>query len=281
MQAGMLRALFERGVVPDLLVGTSVGALNAAFVASRPQTVETADQLARVWHELRREQIFPLSLRTLVVGLSGHRDHLVPDGGLRRLVARHVEFADLGDAAVPLHVVAFDLTENCEVLLSRGSTLDVITAAASIPGIFPPVPIAGRSLVDGGVINNTPISHAVALGAKRIFVLPTREAGRAPGRTSRGALGAAIEGLSLLTDGRLQFDLARYSKNAELVVLPAPNSLDVQPTNFTHSQRLIGEALAATREFLGRADTRYPLDPDPREQGGLSLDVVPRLARFA
>jgi NTE family protein len=176
MQAGMLRALYEQGIVPDLLVGTSAGALNAAFVASRPQTVETADQLARVWHELRREQIFPLSLRALVVGLAGHRDHLVTDGGLRRLVARHIEFADLGDAAVPLHIVAFDLTENCEVLLSGGSSLDVITAAASLPGIFPPVPIGGRSLVDGGVINNTPISPAVALGAKRIFVLPTREA---------------------------------------------------------------------------------------------------------
>jgi NTE family protein len=281
MQAGMLRALYERGIVPDLLVGTSAGALNAAFVASRPQTVETADQLASAWHELRREQIFPMSLRALVVGLSGHRDHLVPDGGLRRLVARHIEFADLGDAAVPLHVVAFDLTENCEVLLSGGPTVDVITAATSIPGIFPPVPIGGRSLVDGGVINNTPISHAVALGAKRIFVLPTREARRAPSRTSRGALGAAIDGLSLLTDGRLRFDLARYSKDAELVVLPAPNRLDVQPTNFSHSQRLIGDALTATRAFLGRADRHYPLVPSPRGQRGGSLDAAHRLPRVA
>jgi NTE family protein len=277
----MLRALYERGIIPDLLVGTSVGALNAAFVASRPQTVETADQLARVWHELRREQIFPLSLRALLVGLSGHRDHLVPDEGLRRLVARHIEFADLGDAAVPLHVVAFDLTESCEVLLASGPTLDAITAAASIPGIFPPVPIGGRSLVDGGVINNTPISHAVALGAKRIFVLPTREARRAPSRTSRGALGAAIDGLSLLTDGRLRFDLARYSKDAELVVLPAPNRLDVQPTNFSHSQRLIGDALTATRLFLGRADRHYRLVPGPRGQRGRSLDAVHRLPRVA
>jgi NTE family protein len=281
MQAGMLRALYERGIVPDLLVGTSAGALNAAFVASRPQTVETADELARVWHELRREQIFPLSVRALVVGLAGHRDHLVPDGGLRGLVARHIEFADLGDAAVPLHVVAFDLTENCEVLLSCGPTLDVITAAASIPGIFPPVPIGGRSLVDGGVINNTPISHAVALGAKRIFVLRTREAGRVPSRTHRGALGAAIEGLSLLTDGRLRFDLARYSKDAELVVLPAPNSLDVQPTNFSHSQRLIGESLAATRGLLGRIHRHSPLAPGAREQRGRSLDAVHRLPRVA
>jgi NTE family protein len=215
------------------------------------------------------------------VGLSGHRDHLVPDGGLRRLVARHVEFADLGDAAVPLHVVAFDLTENREVLLSRGPTLDVITAAASIPGIFPPVPIGGRLLVDGGVINNTPISHAAALGAKRIFVLPTREAHRAPTRAARGALGAAIEGLSLLTDGRLRFDLARYSTDAELVVLPAPNTMDVQPTNFSHSQRLIGEALTATRAFLDRADLHYAGVRGHRERRDRSPDPVHRLAQAA
>jgi hypothetical protein len=90
-----------------------------------------------------------------------------------------------------------------------------------------------------------------------------------------------MEGLSLLTDGRLRFDLARYSKDAELVVLPAPNSLDVQPTNFSHSHRLIDEALSATREFLGRADTRYPLVPGPRKQRGHSVDAVHRLARVA
>ena len=258
MQVGMLRALYERRVVPDLLVGTSAGALNAAFVASRPQTVETADELATVWHELKREEIFPFSIRAMVVGLSGRRDHLVSDHGLRQLVARHVEFPDIGEAATPLHIAAFDLNEGCEVLLSRGPTLDIITAAASIPGIFPPVQIGARSLVDGGVVNNTPISHAVALGAERIFVLPTREPGRAPERTRRGALARAIHGLSVLTDGRLQFDLARYSKDAELLVLPAPNALAVQPTNFGHSGQLIREAHTAARAYLARVNPSQP-----------------------
>src|SRR5256885_7622214 len=63
LQVGMVRALYERGVTADLLVGTSVGALNAAFIASRPQTPETARELGRAWHEIDRGEAFPLSLR--------------------------------------------------------------------------------------------------------------------------------------------------------------------------------------------------------------------------
>src|SRR4030081_1436663 len=85
MQAGMLHALYERGVVPDLLVGTSAGALNAAYVASRPQTVATARDLAAVWSALRRKDVFPLRAATLLPGLTGRNNHLAPDRGLRRL----------------------------------------------------------------------------------------------------------------------------------------------------------------------------------------------------
>jgi NTE family protein len=87
LQAGMLRALYERGITADLLVGTSAGALNAAFIASRPQAVQTARALRQVWCDLQRDDIFPVSMRALVGGLRGKRDHLVPDDALRRLVA--------------------------------------------------------------------------------------------------------------------------------------------------------------------------------------------------
>jgi NTE family protein len=90
MQVGMLRGLYERGVAPDLLVGTSAGALNAAFIASRPQTVATAEALAHVWRGLHREDIFPINPRMVISGLANHRDHLVPDTGLRGLAARHL-----------------------------------------------------------------------------------------------------------------------------------------------------------------------------------------------
>ena len=249
-QVGMLQALYERGIEPDFLVGTSAGALNAAFVASRPQTRATATKLGRVWRDLRREDVFPVSLTALVGGMAGRRDHLVPDRGLRELVRRHLEFDDLADAPIPLHLVAFDLTEGREVVLCDGPAVDAIAASASIPGIFPPVEIGERRLVDGGVVNNTPISHAVALGAERIYVLPAQYPCRPPDRPAKSALDAAIYAVGLLIGSRLESDIAQYSRDVELVVMPAPNSARVQPTSFEHSGALITEALAAARGLL-------------------------------
>ena len=95
IQVGMLKALYERGIRPDLIVGTSAGALNGAYIASRPQTSATADSLARIWRELRRGQVFPVNPLTGLLGFLGARDHLVPESGLRRLIERHVECEQL------------------------------------------------------------------------------------------------------------------------------------------------------------------------------------------
>src|SRR3954452_295762 len=224
LQAGMLRALYEQGITADLLVGTSAGALNAAFVASRPQTEATARELARIWRDLQREDVFPVSMRALVGGLCRKRDHLVPDTALRRLVGRYLEYEELDDATTPLHVIAYDMIGGQEVRLSEGSAVDAITASASIPGVFPPVVMGDQLLIDGGVVNNTPISHAVALGAERVYVLPTQAGPRRIDRPPAGALDAAIHALTLLVDARFAADLARYAHDVELIVLPAPNS---------------------------------------------------------
>ncbi|UGS37160.1 patatin-like phospholipase family protein [Capillimicrobium parvum] len=256
-QVGMLQALYEHRIEPDLLVGTSAGALNAAFIASRPQTAATARMLARIWGDLRREDLFPVSMSALIGGFCGRRDHLVPDRGLRALTHRYLEFADLAEAPIPLHVVAFDLNEGREVLLSEGPAVDSIAASASIPGIYPAVAMGERRLVDGGVVNNAPISHAVALGAERIYVLPAQRRDRPSERPAKTALDAAIYGLGLLVTSRLESDIARYAGDAEIVVMPAPNSAGVQPTSFEHSGALIAEALAAGRRELG-AQSGHP-----------------------
>jgi predicted acylesterase/phospholipase RssA len=166
IQVGMLRALYQRGIAPDFIVGTSAGALNGAFIASRPQSVETADALADVWRGLRRGQVFPLNPLTSLLGFLGARDHLVPDAGLRRVLRAHLEREYLEQLPIPLHVVAVDVVTGEELRLSTGPVADAVMASASIPAVLAPVSWAGRMLMDGGVANNTPISHAVDLQAR-------------------------------------------------------------------------------------------------------------------
>jgi NTE family protein len=174
----MLQALYERDVVPELIVGTSVGAVNGAYIASRPQTLATTLELARIWLNVHRGRIFPLNPLTGLLGFLGSRDHLVSGSGLRGLIAEHVQHEHLEAMPIEFHVVAVDVVTGEELLLSHGLTLDAVLASAAIPAVLPPVAWEDRKLMDGGVANNTPISHAVALGAREIYVLPTGQRAR-------------------------------------------------------------------------------------------------------
>jgi NTE family protein len=271
IEVGMLRALYEREIAPDLLVGTSAGALNAAFIAARPPTVETAEELAEVWKGLRRNQVFPVSPLTGLLGFLGTRDHLVPDRGLRRLIQRHVEVERLEELPMPLHVVAVDVITGEELLLSEGPAVDAILASASIPAVLPPVRWGDRDLVDGGVANNTPISHAIGLGAKEIYVLPTGHA-CALEEPPRGALAMALHALSLLFQRRLIDDIERHRDDAKLIVLPPPCPLAIQPVDFSHADILIERGYEDARGFLdsGGAE-RPPIRMRMHRHGGAQL----------
>jgi NTE family protein len=257
IQAGMLRALFERDIRPEVIVGTSAGALNGAFVASRPPTVATADALGDIWRDLRRGQAFPLNPVAGLLGFLGARDHLVPASGLRRLVSRHVERELLEELPVPMHVIAVDMIRGEEVRVSRGPVLDAVLASAAIPGVFSPVEIDGLSLADGGVANNTPISHAVDLGARRIYVLPTGHAcalQKPPG----SALGMALHAIGLLTQRRLVEDIERHRDDAQLIVLPPPCPLDVQPIDFGQADELIERGYEDACDFFDSGGAERP-----------------------
>jgi NTE family protein len=260
IQAGMLRALYERGVAPDLIVGTSVGALNGAFIASRPATPATAEALAEVWLGLALREVFPLNPITGFIGFFGRRNHLVPVGHLRRLVRGQLGFERLEDADVPLHVIATDVATGREVRLSRGDALDAVMASAAIPGVFPPVQWGDRELIDGGVANNAPISHALELGATDVYVLPTGYACdlEEPPRGGAGDAAALHEPARAASpdDG----DRAPEGPGA-VVVLPPPCPLSVQPIDFSRARELVERAYEDAGLFLDSADGKGSAAP--------------------
>lgn len=244
----MLLALAEAGITPDLIVGTSVGAVNGGWVASRPDAAGIGE-LADVWRSVSRGDVFPVRPLFGLMGFLGQRSSFVPAGGLRRLLRRHLEFARLEEAPIPLHVVATDVLSGHDVLLSSGDAVDAIAASAAIPAVLPPVKVGGRDLMDGGVVNNTPLSHAVELGAETVYVLPTGSA-CALTKPPQGALAMALHALTLAINQRLASDIRRLEAAVDLRVVPPLCPVNVSPIDFSQGSSLIDRAHAQTKGWL-------------------------------
>lgn len=247
VQVGMLQALHDASIRPDFLVGTSVGALNAAWVCAG-SSASSLDTLADVWRSLRRSQVFPAGPRG-VLGLLGRRDAFVDPSGLRRLLERHLPYERVEAASVPLHVVVTDVLSGRDVLLSSGPLVDVILASAAIPGVFPPVRIRDRWFMDGGVVNNAGVSHAIGLGASTIYVLPTGWS-CALERPPSSAVGMAMHGLAVLVQHRLADDVEHYASEVDLRVVPPPCPITVGPSDFAHADELIAAGRQSTTVWL-------------------------------
>jgi NTE family protein len=257
VQVGMLQALAERSITPDLLVGTSAGALNAVFVAEHGMSPESLDRLAGTWAALRRDDVFPLRPPQMVLALAGARDALCTGSGLERLVRRHVGFARLEDAPTPVHLVTTDLLSGEEVLLSDGDAVSAVLASSAIPAVLPPVRRDGRTLVDGGLADNAAISQAVALGADRVYVLPTGYACALSVPPTR-PLAVAVQALSLLVQRRLVTDVAWYADRVDLVVLPPLCPLHIAATDFRHAAELCRRARASSGRWLDSGEAFRP-----------------------
>lgn len=250
VQAGMLAALAESGVVPDLLVGTSVGAVNAAYAARRswPAAIDGLDE---IWTGLRRADVFPLSLTGALGAARGRRNHTVTAARLEALLRRHLDYERIEDAAVRLAVVATEVVTGREVVLARGPVVPSVLASSALPGIFPPVLVDGHELIDGGLVNHTPLSVAAGLGADRIYVLPTGYAcdlGTAP----QSALGMVMHAFSLAIHQRLAADVAALQGSLELHVAPPLCPLQVPPSDFSQAASLIERARTSTASWLAR-----------------------------
>jgi NTE family protein len=248
VQVGMLKALTRQRIVPDFVVGASVGAINGAYFAAEPNE-EGVTRLERVWSRLRRPDVFPLSPLHSLLAILGKRDHLVAPSPLRSLVESELPCQTLEEAKIPCHVVATDVLDGSEVAIAAGSISTALLASAAIPAVFPPVALDGRALMDGAVANHTPISTAFKLGARRMIVLPTGLS-CALQRPPRGAVAYALHALNLLVMRQLLSDIERFSDRAEIVVVPPLCPVTVSAYDFSQTADLIHRAEAMTRLWL-------------------------------
>ena len=248
VQVGMLKALTRAGIVPDLVVGASVGAINAAYFAAQPDDAGVK-RLERIWSRLHRGDIFPVSPLHSLLAILGRRDHLITSSALRSLVESELPCEKLENAKIPCYVVATDVLDGTEVAIAAGPLTTALLASAAIPAVFPHVTLDGRHLMDGAIANNTPISTALKLGATRVIVLPTGMS-CALEKPPRGAVAFALHALNLLVMRQLLSDIERFSDRAELTVVPPLCPVTASAYDFSQTADLIRRAEATTRLWL-------------------------------
>jgi NTE family protein len=168
-EVGMLRALAEAGIQPDVVVGTSVGAINGAFVAAAP--AGAADRLGALWqgHDLR--QAFSGNLLGRATTLARSGTHLHAIGPLRQMLARALPVDDFRGLALPFQCVAASIEQASARWFSSGPLVPAVLASCAVPGLLPPVEVDGEHYFDGGLVHSIPVGRAVELGCRTIYVL--------------------------------------------------------------------------------------------------------------
>jgi NTE family protein len=256
LQAGSMQALVESGTEPDLLVGASIGALNAAYYATHPGKDGCA-HLEAAWRDLRRREVFRFELPRAIVGFLGLRDHLVSTRRLEQIIHEWLGIGRIEEATLPFAAVATDALTGEIVVMRTGDVASALLATAAIPGIFAPVHREGRWLVDGSLSAGCPALEAIELGADEVYAFMTTTAPRR--RPPRGAVAAAMSSVSLLTSklqaSRLETAAqAAVERGGAVHLVPSPLPDAPSPFDFEHGGQLAALAYRRTAAWLADRD---------------------------
>ena len=270
VEVGMLRALFERAITPDLVLGTSVGALNGAMVAKDP-TIGVVDRLVELWRGAgpSREMYGDRPLRTVRRAVST-RTHIYSAGPLKARLREELGNLTFEELPVRFQVCAASIERAAEHWFDSGPVVDAVVASAAVPGLLPPARVGDEHYLDGGIVNSIPLGRAVELGATRVFVLQV-------GRIDRP--------LTVPTKpwevARVSFEIARRHRFArELAALPAGVAAHVLPAagtstrddslfayrDFTRVQAKIDATYDACVDYLGSRPFETPRPSAPQDR---------------
>ena len=247
-EVGMLRALLERQIVPDLVVGTSIGAINGAAVAASPTHAGVA-RLADVWHELADGDELGGSFLGRLGTLARTRTHLHEGDSLRRLLERSFPVQRIEELAVPFQCVAACIESASERWFESGPLVDAVMASSAVPGILPPVQIGAEHFLDGGIVNSIPVGRAVELGARTVYVLHVGRVDRSL-EPPRWPWEVALVAFEIARRHRFFGDLAGLPEGVEVHVMPTGQ---VDPPRYTDLSQFRYRDRSNVGEHIARA----------------------------
>lgn len=241
---GLYRAVVELDIHIDLIVSSSIGAVNGALIAAGLSPGELEDR----WRALRTRDI--VGSRWQFLRLLTGASSVFSNRSLRNLLRRRVPVRTFSELRIPLAIVATELEAGETVVLTEGDLVDAILASTALPGLFPPIHWKGRRLVDGGLSNNVPIDLAVERGAQRVIGMLC---GCAKALSSRANFVTVLgQSFSLAINARYRCDVRMYQPRAELHILEPCLGPSLELLDFDHAWTLIQPAYEYALRELGR-----------------------------
>jgi NTE family protein len=250
VEVGMLRALFEHDVVPDLVLGTSVGALNGLAVAADPTSAVT--RLRELWDEVASTgEVYADGRLRQVRRAWRTGTHLHSSRPLRERLQREFGDSTFADLAVPFQCCAASIERAAETWFTEGPVVPAVMASAAVPGLLPPARVGAEHYLDGGIVNSVPLGRAVDLGASRVFVLQVGRIER-PLSVPRRPWEVARVSFEIARRHRFVRELDTLPDGVEAHVLPAAGSArDDNPLSYRDSS-LVAERIEAAYDASSR-----------------------------
>lgn len=255
IQVGMLRALVERDIRPEMVLGCSVGALNGAAYAQEP-TLPGVARVEELWRAIDGKDVMPSGWLPHAVAIARRGESIHSNEGLARLVETFLPARRFEDLKVPFQCVATDVAGAREAWFDSGPLLAPVLASSALPAIYPAVEIDGVRYLDGAIVNDVPVTRAVELGARTLYVLHCGSFDR-PRREPKRPLDVAVQAYWIARHHRFKRDMAALPDGIDAVVLPTGQPPNLRFNDFTHSHELIAAAYRACTRFLeeGVVDT--------------------------
>jgi NTE family protein len=253
VEVGMLRALFEYGVTPDLIVGTSVGAINGLVVASDP-TPGVVDRLLELWRSVSEgDDVYGDTAWRQVTRAMRTGTHVYSAEPLRERLEQEFGDVTFDQLAVPFQCCAASIERAAETWFSQGPVVPAVVASAAVPGLLPPAKVGKEHYLDGGIVNSIPLGRAVELGATRVFVLQVGRIER-PLAAPRKPWEVARVSFEIARRHRFVRELAELPQGVVAHVLPSGSTAkDDSPLAYRDTSqvtRRIEAAYAGSRAYL-------------------------------
>jgi NTE family protein len=249
LQIGMMRALLEHDIRPDLIVGCSVGAINGAGLAEDP-TLAGALRLERLWRALDGKELMPAGWLPNPVAIARRGEAIHESQGLRRHLEQTLTARTFEELAVPFQCVATDVVGVREVWFRSGPLIEPILASAALPAVYPAVEIDGVRYLDGGIVDDVPMSRAVELGARTLYVLQVGLFSR-PRPEPKRPLDVAVQAYWIARHHRFKRELAAMPSDIDLHLLPTGQTPYMRYNDFTRTSELISLAYEASSAYAG------------------------------